>query len=145
MVNAGFGRLVSAGLVLAVLALHSACGDSPTEPSPARLSLTCSSDMETTAPDGVSTTVAFSAPVPGGGTPPVTSSCAPASGEPFPVGETVVRCTATDSRQQSATCQFRVRVNSPPRLEFNRIIAFGDSITYGELGRPNPARVLGPT
>jgi lysophospholipase L1-like esterase len=60
------------------------------------------------------------------------------------VGETVVRCSATDSRQQSATCEFRVSVSSPPRLGVDRIIAFGDSITWGSLGRRRPFSILGP-
>ncbi|BAN03865.1 hypothetical protein YM304_35510 [Ilumatobacter coccineus YM16-304] len=41
---------------------------------------------------------------------PITSSCTPASGSTFPIGDTVVTCTATDSGGQTATTTFTVSV-----------------------------------
>ena len=41
----------------------------------------------------------------------VTVNCDPASGSPFPVGTTEVRCTATDPSGNTASCSFNVTVN----------------------------------
>jgi large repetitive protein len=41
-------------------------------------------------------------------------SCAPASGSTFPLGRTVVECTARDSRQNTASGNFHVVVDNPP-------------------------------
>lgn len=76
--------------------------------------------------------VNYPSPVVQGGTEPVTTQCAPASGTVFPLGETTVTCTASDARQQIARCTFVVRVQ--PGLQRTRIVAFGDSITWGENG-----------
>jgi TolB protein len=47
-----------------------------------------------------------------GGT--VDISCDPASGTEFPIGETIVECTATDTAGNSDTESFMVTVNPPP-------------------------------
>jgi lysophospholipase L1-like esterase len=49
----------------------------------------------------------------------------------LPVGESTINCTASDSAGQSAACSFAVRVVEPPRLQYTRFLAFGDSITEG--------------
>jgi lysophospholipase L1-like esterase len=67
---------------------------------------------------------------------PVTVACSPASGETFPIGTTTVRCTATDALQRQATCQFNVVVTKLPQLSRVRFMAFGDSITAGEVTFP---------
>ena len=41
-------------------------------------------------------------------------SCEPSSGSEFPVGETIVECTATDAAGNSDTASFTVTVNPPP-------------------------------
>jgi len=79
-------------------------------------------------------TVAYPAAIGTSGAPPVTVSCTPASASTFPIGATNVSCTATDTRQRSASCQFAVTVNTPPRISLTRFVAFGDSITEGEIG-----------
>lgn len=48
----------------------------------------------------------------------------------FAVGTTAVRCTATVSGPP-LSCTFNVTVAAPPRLEKTRVLAFGDSITFG--------------
>ena len=47
----------------------------------------------------------------GGRTPSPKVVCVPPSGSAFPVGTTVVTCTATDSSKNSSTCTFTVTVN----------------------------------
>jgi lysophospholipase L1-like esterase len=65
---------------------------------------------------------------------PVTVNCSPASGSSFQVGSTTVRCTATAANQQTSACSFNVTVTPPaPRLSRTRFLAFGDSLTEGEV------------
>jgi lysophospholipase L1-like esterase len=80
--------------------------------------------------DGAAVSATFS-PTVAGGAAPVTTSCLPASGSPFPIGATQVVCTATDRARQTASCGFTVTVAAPPRLTATRFVSFGDSITYG--------------
>ena len=68
-----------------------------------------------------------------GGAPPVVVNCVPISGSNFPVGSTTVTCMATDVRQRSAACSFPVVVTPPPKLSVTRFLAFGDSLTQGEI------------
>lgn len=70
----------------------------------------------------------------GQGTPSVT--CSPAPGTTFPVGVTPVTCTATDELSRSATCVFTVTVSRVPTLSVTKFMAFGDSITAGEVTFP---------
>jgi lysophospholipase L1-like esterase len=49
----------------------------------------------------------------------------------FPLGNTIVTCTATDALQRTASCNFNVTLRPSPRLSKTRFLAFGDSITYG--------------
>jgi lysophospholipase L1-like esterase len=49
-----------------------------------------------------------------------------------------VRCTATDAAQATASCSFSVTVNAPlPQLARTKFLAFGDSMTAGEVSRPS--------
>jgi acyl-CoA thioesterase-1 len=82
--------------------------------------------------NGLPVAVNYPPPSPQGGTAPVATACTPASGTPFPVGDSTVTCTASDARQQTATCTFQVRVQA--QLQRTRIVAFGDSVTWGEGG-----------
>ena len=76
------------------------------------------------------------------GAPPVTTECTPASGSTFPVGTTTVTCTATDARQRTDSCAFTVTVTPPPRISLTRFLAFGDSMTAGEVVDLNSFRGL---
>jgi lysophospholipase L1-like esterase len=71
-----------------------------------------------------------------GGQGDVKIGCAPASGETFPVGTTKVECSITDSLNRTASCSFSVIVGAPPRLRLTRFMAFGDSLTAGEIVIP---------
>ena len=59
-------------------------------------------------------------------------------GSTFPVGTTAVNCQAADARAQTATCRSFVNVVRLPTLEATRFLAFGDSITAGEVTVPVP-------
>lgn len=86
---------------------------------------------------GGPTVVTYPAPVTAGGTPPITTHCTIASGSPFPIGSTDVICTGTDSASRQASCAFQVQVTFTPKLKGTRFLAFGDSITGGEIGAPS--------
>jgi len=69
---------------------------------------------------------------------PAVIVCTPASGAPFPVGSTTVQCTATASNNRTASCSFTVTVTPPlPRLTKTNFLAFGDSMTQGEVTNPS--------
>jgi len=78
-------------------------------------------------------TVTFDTPSATDGQGTVNVSCAPASGQTFPIGSTSVTCTATDSLSRSGTCSFSVNVSRLPQVQSVRYLAFGDSITAGEV------------
>ncbi len=63
-------------------------------------------------------------------------ACSPASGQVFSVGTTSVSCTATDAAAVTASCAFTVVVSPAPRLARTHFLAFGDSITAGEVTVP---------
>ncbi len=123
------------GLAVAVvLALAAtACGDSPTRPTPAALTISCPAAQTVQSLDGLAVTVAFAAPVVTGGTSPVTTTCTRQSGARFEVGTTDVACLARDAVQRAASCSFRIAVVTPPKLSATKFLAFGDSITAGVL------------
>ena len=77
----------------------------------------------------------FPTPSTTGGAQPVNVSCTPAAGSPFPLGDTLVQCTASDTQGRQASCSFSVTLRHR-RLSITRILAFGDSMTEGENGRP---------
>jgi lysophospholipase L1-like esterase len=87
-----------------------------------------------TTTNGQSAVVTYGPATVMGGVAPVPVSCAPPSGSPFNLGSTAVTCTATDAVQRTASCSFTVTVTlPPPRLGVTTILAFGDSITEGEV------------
>jgi lysophospholipase L1-like esterase len=93
-----------------------------------------------TAPSPVTTgnrqsaVVSYSSPAVTGGTAPVSVICTPPSGSTFNVGSTAVTCIATDAVRRTASCSFAVSVILPqPHLGVTTILAFGDSITEGEV------------
>ena len=77
--------------------------------------------------------MSFPTPEAQGGQSPVNVACSPESGATFPVGQTTVRCTATDALSRTAACEFRVTVPKLAQVSKLRYMAFGDSITAGEV------------
>lgn len=134
--------LASAGrtwLALAVF-LTVGCGhSSPTGPTPPPangLLLTCPSPVGSSATTAEGIEVSYTRPIPVGGQAPVTLACSPESGQRFPLGVTHVTCTATDAVRASASCSFDVTVTPNLRTTRTRYLAFGDSITAGEVTVP---------
>jgi lysophospholipase L1-like esterase len=119
-------------------ALALAACSSPTLPSKTTIiyppALTCPAPQQATATSAQGSMVTFDTPVEIAGTAPVSVSCNPSSGSTFPIGTTNVTCTATDAVRRTASCSFSVSVGLPtPRLGVTTILAFGDSITEGEV------------
>ena len=71
-----------------------------------------------------------------GGTAPVQIVCTPANDSTFPIGTTTVMCTAADSKNNTASCSFGVTVSAPARISLTSFVAFGDSMTAGEITDP---------
>lgn len=130
---------------LFVVALTLGCGGSDTPTSPSRPggggdvvagpTITCPANISASTTT-TTAQVAFPAPTASGGLAPVTVSCTPASGASFPLGSTSVSCTATDSLSRSASCGFSVNVTRIPTLQRTSFLAFGDSVTAGEVSVP---------
>jgi lysophospholipase L1-like esterase len=87
--------------------------------------------------------VAYPPPTTSGGQTPVSVVCTPASGSLFPLGATTVSCTATDSLNRQATCSFSVSVTRLPTLQRTSFLAFGDSVTAGEVTVPTSGSLAG--
>ena len=126
-------RAAALGPIALIALAVSACGDSPTEPTPGALTIACPASQTVQSLDGNPVAVVFSAPVVTGGTPPVTTTCTHQSGSRFDVGTTDVACTARDAGQHAASCGFRIAVVVPPTLSATKFVAFGDSITAGVI------------
>ncbi len=125
------------------LCLFAACGgdndtpSTPTRPDPIPSGPTITCPASVTVPTTTtSAQVAYAVPNVSGGTAPVTAACTPASGAVFNVGTTAVTCTATDAGSRQATCSFNVTVNRVPTLQRTTFLAFGDSVTAGEVTVP---------
>jgi lysophospholipase L1-like esterase len=125
------------------LAIGAACSKNmtaPTPPPPPPVAnpplLACADDISraTVNPGGVP--VSFDTPTATAGQGTVNVVCSPASGETFPIGSTAVTCTATDSLNRTGTCTFGVTVSKLAQLSRTRFLAFGDSITAGEVTFP---------
>lgn len=110
----------------------------PTAPTPPPVDppvISCPVSQSLTSPLGTPIPVVYGTPSVAGGASPVTTTCTPASGSTFPLGNTAVACTATDAQQRVSTCSLTVAVASPPRIALTRFVAFGDSITAGDDGQ----------
>jgi lysophospholipase L1-like esterase len=128
---------VVAGLLLLISA---ACGESPAPAPTPLLSLVCPTRIESSSVDGRPVTVPITLPSAAGGAAPVAVTCnQPAQ---FPIGSTTVGCTATDAKQQTASCSFVVAVKGPPRLRVTTFLAFGDSLTAGTKSDPVTLRLV---
>lgn len=147
-------RSKSARLILLLLAWawSEDCSRAPTAPTPAPVTvvppriaeaptLACPSPVTVTAPTSAGAVVPYPAPESQLGEGAVTVTCAPAAGAMFPVGITPVTCTATDALNRTGTCGFEIAVAAPPRLSRTRIMAFGDSVTEGQLVVPGTESV----
>jgi lysophospholipase L1-like esterase len=137
----------TAGLILVVILLShiAACGGkTPIQPPPpaAQLALTCPSEVIREATSSEGTEVHFDTPNVSGGVPPHSIQCDPGSGSIFPIGDSVVRCTASDVDGAQAACDLTVKVRVSQRLARTRFLAFGDSITAGVI-RLAPLIMLG--
>ncbi len=116
--------------------LVTGCGHSPVmSPPPEAPAIVCPADMTVHGVTGGARAVTFAAPTTSGGTVPLTVTCTPASGATFTTGETPVACTVLDGQGRQASCAFAVKL-TPVVLDVTRFIAFGDSVTAGENGRP---------
>jgi len=107
----------------------------PTPPPPSLPSLTCPADVPAVSNDGNPIPVTYTVPTAVGGAQPVGVACAPPSGSSFTRGASSVTCTATDALARIAVCTFSVKVSVPPRLQFTKFMAFGDSLTEGKPSR----------
>ena len=90
-----------------------------------------------TAPsqNGSAIPVVYSDPTVTGGASPLTVACTPVSGATYQLGTTSVSCNVTDAQKRSSSCTFAVTVFQPvaPHLSVTKFVAFGDSITAGEI------------
>jgi lysophospholipase L1-like esterase len=125
---------------------------SPSAPTPpvVRVSdppaITCPNSISVTAPASGGTFVKYDGLQSNGGEGAVTLACSPEADTAFPVGTTNVECIATDAMKRTASCSFAVTVTAAPRLSRTRILAFGDSITIGDVVVPGTDNViLAPT
>jgi lysophospholipase L1-like esterase len=122
----------------AALAFH-ACSSSQSQPSPPPPpvpdppKLTCPAPAPVQSTLGAAISVVYGTPTSINGAQPVTIACVPPSGSTFPVGVTPVTCTATDAQQRSDSCSFSVTVTVPPKIGATSFLAFGDSMTAGEV------------
>jgi lysophospholipase L1-like esterase len=71
-----------------------------------------------------------------GGQGSVSVTCSPESGNTFPIGTTSVTCKGTDTLNRTGECSFDVTVSKLAQLSRTKYLAFGDSITAGEVTFP---------
>lgn len=132
--------------LIAMLAIAAACSKSPTAPTPPPPpppppianppSLSCGEGLSRSTINAGGLAISFDTPSPTDGQGTVTVACTPGSGSTFPIGTTEVSCTATDSLARTASCSFSVTVQKLPTLSKTRFLAYGDSITAGEVTFP---------
>lgn len=108
----------------------------PPPPPPAAPTLSCEEGINRSTIDPNGLTISYPTPEAKDGQPPVNVSCSPAPGSTFPIGQTTVSCTATDALNRQATCQFNITITRAAQLQRVRFMAFGDSMTAGEVTFP---------
>ena len=127
-------------LTLLALSWCAACSSTPSAPTPAppppppvadAPEVTCPAPVTVSALKNVGAAVTYADPEIRKGQGSVSVACTPPSGTMFPVGVTQAECVATDSLSRTASCSFSVTVAAPPGLRRTRIMAFGDSLTFG--------------
>lgn len=123
--------------LLAVALLAGGCGGSPVRPTnpppPEAPEISCPATQSIQSSDGLPVSVTYEPATVVGGSLPMTVACTPDSGSSFPVGSTTVTCTVTDGWQKTDACTFAITVLAPPRISATKFVAFGDSITEGDL------------
>jgi len=92
----------------ATITVHVVSPDDPQDTTPPTLSLPADITAEATSADGAAVTFACSATDDDGSDAPVV--CSPASGSVFPLGSTMVQCSATDAAGNTANGSFVVTV-----------------------------------
>jgi lysophospholipase L1-like esterase len=122
--------------VAAVACFVAACG-SPMGPGPSSGApvITCPANLTVHGVSGSGQTVTYPPATATGGSAPVTVTCSPGSGGSFNVGTTAVSCAAVDASARQAQCSFTVTL-TPMLLSVTQYLAFGDSLTEGQNGRP---------
>jgi lysophospholipase L1-like esterase len=80
--------------------------------------------------------ITYPAPETRGGQNPLNTTCSHESGATFPIGPTTVDCSVTDGLNRQASCSFTVTITKLPQLSRLKYMAFGDSITAGEVTFP---------
>lgn len=137
---------VRVGVVAAALFAFVAAGcGGPTAPSPRTggpLAITCLPSLTVPASSLLGALVHYPLAAGSGGQAPIAIACTPGSGQLFPIGTTPVACTAADATAATATCTFPLVVSPPPELARTNLMAFGDSITAGEVTVPIATRPL---
>ncbi|MBK9243015.1 MAG: HYR domain-containing protein [Acidobacteria bacterium] len=134
-------RTLCRPLVLCALLGAAACGSEtpiPPTPTPNAPTLSCPASSSLVSPDGAAVPLTFTVPTAVGGQLPVPVTCSKLSGSTFPLGSTIVTCTAVDALARQASCNFAVTVTAVPRISKTKFLALGDSITEGRCGpKPN--------
>ncbi len=135
-------QILRRSLVLCALLGAAACGKdstpNPPTPTPEAPALSCPPSVSLESPDGAPLPLTFTVPTAVGGQLPVPVTCSRQSGSTFPLGSTIVTCTAVDALSRQASCNFAVTVTAVPRISKTKFLAFGDSITFGRCGpKPN--------
>jgi len=127
-------------LFFVILVTVAACSGSPTQSStvtppapPPAVKIVCPNPVSLVSSTGEAQAVHFDQPTTSGGTAPIQISCTPASDTVFPIGSKTVTCTATDSKSQTDQCTFGVTLTAPPKISQTSFVAFGDSMTWGEV------------
>ena len=128
------GKGKRAGVVAVVGLLLAGC-DSPVKPTPDAPTIACPANVTVRGVAGGTQPVTYPAPVVTGGAAPVNVTCTPGSGTPFTVGTSAVACNATDATFHQAQCSFTVTLTAL-LLSVTKFVAFGDSFTEGQNGRP---------
>ncbi len=144
-VRSGFAAVIMS------IALVVACSSTPTAPTPPPPpppvanppTLACVEAISRSTTNAAGMTLDFDAPPVTGGQGTVNVTCSPGSGSSFPIGSTEVTCTATDSLSRTGTCSFAVNISKLPTLSRTRFLAFGDSITAGEVTVPGGSLTSG--
>ena len=135
-------ELVFLGFVLVSVpgctSTNNPAGGTPVDPV-APLALTCPGDVRVTDVKAPTETVGFSVPSHAGGVEPVSVTCSPGSGTSFALGSAPVVCSGKDAATpaRAAACSFTVTlvpfVPPVPTISLTKFMAYGDSITKGEI------------
>ncbi len=102
-------------------------------PVPNAPSVSCVEGISRSTVSATGMAVTFDTPTATDGQGTVNVACSPASGQNFPIGSTQVTCTATDALSRTGSCTFSVTVSRLATLQSTKFLAFGDSITAGEV------------